>query len=264
MDTYSLCERMLVQMLYTGSHVGEKGEIFRSYSKKGGSEELMSAFLSKCCYDYAVNQQITESYIFESVMELFYKEVPLHLVCKIAFLQYYAENKQEQNDRIRQMCSRFLEDLLAEQIVMPFYKEYQGYLPQMDEYLDKTIVEYRAKPGCRAVIHYVIQSDNSTENEYCKEEMKDMFAGICVNEFILFFGERLQFYITEESEEGEQLTKSGTISKSDIGQECSESRFSLLNDIMIGKNLQDYDTVDHLLEEYYRQDFMVDKIFRIQ
>lgn len=263
-DTYSLCERMLVQMLYTGSHVGEKGEIFRSYSKKGGSEELMSAFLSKCCYDYAVNQQITESYIFESVMELFYKEVPLHLVCKIAFLQYYAENKQEQNDRIRQMCSRFLEDLLAEQIVMPFYKEYQGYLPQMDEYLDKTIVEYRAKPGCRAVIHYIIQSDNSTENEYCKEEMKDMFAGICVNEFILFFGERLQFYITEESEEGEQLTKSGTISKSDIGQECSESRFSLLNDIMIGKNLQDYDTVDHLLEEYYRQDFMVDKIFRIQ
>ena len=91
-----------------------------------------------------------------------------------------------------------------------------------------------------------------------------MFAGICVKEFILFFGERLQFYITEESEEGEQLTKSGTISKSDIGQECSESRFSLLNDIMIGKNLQDYDTVDHLLEEYYRQDFMVDKIFRIQ
>ena len=64
-----------------------------------------------------------------------------------------------------------LEDLLAEQIVMPFYKEYQGYLPQMDEYLDKTIVEYRAKPGCRAVIHYVIQNESNAENEYCKEEI---------------------------------------------------------------------------------------------
>ena len=32
------------------------------------------------------------------------------------------------------------------------------------------------------------------------------------------------------------------------------SRFGLLNDIMIGKTLQDYDTVDHLLEEYYRKD----------
>lgn len=262
-DTYSLCERMLVQMLYTGSHVGEKGEIFRSYNKNGGNEDLMAAFLSKCCYDYAVKEQITESYIFESVLNLSRKQVPLHLVCKIAFLQYYAENKQEQTDKSRQVCRSFLEDLLAEQIVLPLYKEYQGYLPQMDAYLDKTMVEYRAKPGCKAVIHYVIQSEGGSENEYSKEEMKDMFAGICVKEFILFFGERLQFYITEETDGSEQLTKSGTISKSDTGQDNFESRFSMLNDIMIGKNLQDYDTVDHLLQEYYLQDFMVDKIFRI-
>lgn len=263
-DTYSLCERMLVQMLYTGSHVGEKGEIFRSYSKNGGSEELMAAYLSKCCYDYAVGEQITEPYIFESVMELCRRQVPLHLVCKIAFLQYYAENKQEQTEKCRQVCTCFLEDLLAENIVLPVYKEYQGYLPRMEEYLDKTMVEYRAKPGSKAVIHYVIQSEGSGEKEYCKEEMKDMFAGICVKEFILFFGERLQFYITEEADGGEQLTKSGTINKSDVGQESSESRFSMLNDIMIGKNLQDYDTVNHLLQEYYKRDFMVDKIFHIR
>lgn len=263
-DTYSLCERMLVQMLYTGSHVGEKGEIFRSYRKNGGKEDLMAAFLSKCCYDYAVKEQITEPYIFESVLDLSRKQVPLHLVCKIAFLQYYAENKQEQSEKSKQVCCFFLEDLLAEQIVLPVYKEYQGYLPQMDAYADKTMVEYRAKPGCKAVIHYVIQSEGGGENEYCKEEMKDMFAGICVKEFILFFGERLQFYITEETDGSEQLTKSGTISKSDAGQDNLESRFGMLNDIMIGKNLQDYDTVDHLLQEYYKQDFIVDKIFRIK
>lgn len=263
-ETYSLCERMLVQMLYTGSHVGEKGEIFRYYSKNGGNEELMAAFLSKGCYDYAVGEQITEPYIFESVQELCRRQVPLHLVCKIAFLQYYAENKGEQTEKCRQVCVRFLEDLLAENIVLPVYKEYQGYLPRMDGYQDKTMVEYRARPGGRAVIHYVIQNEGGGENEYRKEEMKDMFAGICVKEFVLFFGERLQFYITEEEDGREQLTKSGTISRGDSGQESFESRFSMLNDIMIGMNLQDYDTVDHLLREYYRQDFMVDKIFRIR
>ncbi len=91
--------------------------------------------------------------------------------------------------------------------------------------------------------------------------MRDMFGGICVKEFVLFFGERLQYYITEETAGGEQLTKSGTINKSDIGQENFESRFSMLNDIMIGKTLQDYDTVDSLLQEYYRQDYMVNEIF---
>ncbi|MBD5485972.1 MAG: hypothetical protein HDR18_10750 [Lachnospiraceae bacterium] len=264
LDTYMLCERMLVQMLYTGAHVGEKMEIFRTYSKGGGNEELMAAFLSQCCYDYAIGEQITEPYIFRNVLQLYQDGVPLHLVCKIACLRYYAENKDEQDEVVRQICCDFLRELVDEHIVLPLYKEYQGYIPQMDAYQDKTMVEYRAKAGSRAVIHYVIQSENSAENEYRKEEMKNMFAGICVKEFILFFGERLQFYITEEMDGNEQLTKSGTINKSDIGQDNFESRFTVLNDIMIGKTLHDYDTVDDLLREYYRQDYMTDAVFCIR
>ena len=264
MDTYALCERLIMQMLYTGAHVGEKMDIFRTYARNGGNETLMAAFLSQCCYDYAISGQITEPYIFRGVLQLYRERAPLHLVCKIAFLQYYAENKQEQDDAVRQVCCDFLRDLLNENIVLPIYKEYQGYIPQMDEYQDKTMVEYRAKPGSKAVIHYVIQSEDGPENEYSKEEMKDMFAGLCVKEFILFFGERLQFYITEEAENGEQLTESGTINKSDIGQDGFESRFAVLNDIMIGVTLHDYDTVDGLMREYYRQDYMADTIFRMR
>ena len=264
MDTYALCERMILQMLYTGAHVGEKIDIFRTYAKAGGNETLMAAFVSQCCYDYAIGGQITESYIFQSVLQLYREGAPLHLVCRIAFLQYYAENRQEQDDAVRQVCCDFLRDLVNENIVLPVYKEYQGYIPQMDEYQDKTIVEYRVKPGSKAVIHYVIQDEGGSENEYCKEEMKDMFAGLCVKEFVLFFGEKLQFYITEESESGEQLTKSGAINKSDIGQDELESRFTMLNDIMIGTTLHDYDTVNNLLREYYRQDYMADAIFRMR
>lgn len=264
MDTYALCERMIVQMLYTGAHVGEKIDIFRTYSRGAGNEELMAAFLSQCCYDYAIGEQITEMYIFRSVIQLYLEDVPLHPVCKIAFLQYYAENKDEQDEQVREVCCDFLRQLLEEHIALPIYKEYQGYIPQMDEYQDKTMIEYRAKPGSRAVIHYVIQGEDSAESGYRKEEMRDMFEGICVKEFILFFGERLQFYITEESEGGEQLTKSGTINKSDIGQDNFESRFTVLNDIMIGKTLHDYDTVDDLLREYYRKDYVVDRVFRLR
>lgn len=261
-DTYELCERMLIQMLYTGSHIGEKIEVFRTYEKGGGSEELMSAFLSQCCYDYAVKQKITDAYVFESVSRLKRKDMELHLVCKIAFLQYYAENKGEQTKDIRQVCKAFLADLLREGVVLPLYKDYQGYLPQMNEYADKMILEYRTKPGGKAVIHYLIRSEQDASNEYRKEEMRDMFAGICVKEITLFFGERVQYYITETVDGQEKLTQSGTVNRSDTGQESGEGRFSLLNDIMTGKTLQDYDTVDRLLHEYFRQDYIVDKLFR--
>lgn len=260
-DTYELSERILLQMLYTGSFIGEKSEIFQSYVKEGGKERLIAAFLSQCCYDYVVKEKITEAYLIQMIKKLYGEEVSLHLVCKLAYLKYYAENNQEITEDIRNVICQFLQELLQKQIVLPMFKEYQGYLSVLDRYLDKSILEYRAKPGHRAVIHFLIQKEDGSEQEYCKEEMRDIFAGICVKEFTLFFGERLQYYITEEENGKEQLTQSGTISRSDIGSSTGESRFSMLNDIMIGKTLQDYDTVDHLLEEYYRKDFMVDKLF---
>lgn len=205
-----------------------------------------------------------DSYVFRGVMQLYQKEAFMHRVCKMAFLQYYAENRHEQDERIRQTCCAFLQDLLADRIVLPLYKDYQGYIPQMDEYQDKTIIEYRTRLGSRAVIHYMIQDEESAEGEYCTEEMRDMFEGICVKEFVLFFGERLQYYITEESEKGSQPTRSNSISTSDMDQDGFESRFTLLNDIMIGKTLHDYDTVNDLLMQYYRQDFVVDCLFKMR
>lgn len=258
-DAFKLCERMLVQMLYTGAHVGEKLEIFRSYSKGGGSERIRAAFVSACCYDYVVKEEITDPYVFESVRQLYQEDAPLHLVCRIAWLRYYADRVRSDDEK--KMCAVFLESLLAQGIVMPFYKNYFGSMPQLSAWLDKTMVEYRAKSGARVMIHYLIQDEGESGQEYTHEEMHNMFGGICVKEFILFFGEKLQYYITEEEASGEQLTESNAISRSDSGEEGVEGRFNLLNDIMIGKTLHDYDTVNDLLLEYFKQDHMVEQIF---
>lgn len=186
-------------------------------------------------------------------------------MCKIAYLKYYEENPKEITEEMKDMITDFLQDMLNGKMILPLFKFYQGYLPALDMLQDKAILEYRAKPGHRVMIHYLINREDGKEQEYCKETMRDMFAGICVKEFILFFGERLQYYITEEIDGREQVTESGTISKNDSSSQLhTGNRFNLLNGIMIGKNMQDYDTADTLLEEYYKKDFMTDKLFTIQ
>ena len=89
--------------------------------------------------------------------------------------------------------------------------------------------------------------------------------------FILFFGEQLQYYITEETSDSgndeneqaaEQLTQSGTISNSDINQNNEMSRYDLINDLMIGMTLQDYSTADRLLMEYSRRRYMGRYLFQ--
>jgi len=261
-DTYRLCERMLVQMLYTGVRAEEWLDIFRFYAKSGGSERVRAAFVSACCYDYVVKDADTDSYVFESVRQLYQEEAPFHPVCRIAYLRYYADRQRE--EAVQKLCGVFLESLLAQGIVMPFYRKYFGCVPQLGAYLDKTMVEYRTTTGARVMIHYLIQEEGAGGEEYTHEEMRDMFGGICVSDFILFFGEQLRYYITEESEAGEQLVVSDVIRKGEAGEDISEGRFNILNDIMIGKTLHDYDTVNDLLLAYFKQDHMVEQIFTVR
>lgn len=264
-EAYEISERIIVQTLYTGSYIGEEMEIFNAYAKAGGKEEVISAFLSQICYDYVIGGKVVDNAVFRSIRQMYREKEELHLVCKIAYLKYYEENPKEIAEETKEMITDFLRDLLHQKIVLPLFKSYQGYLPALDMLQDKAILEYRAKPGHRVMIHYLIQREDGKDQEYCKETMRDMFAGICVKEFILFFGERLQYYITEETDGKEQVTESGTISKNDGSSKLHMgSRFHLLNDIMIGKTMQDYDTVDTLLEEYYKKDFMTDKLFTLQ
>lgn len=261
-DTYRLCERMLVQMLYTGVCVEERLDIFRSYTKSGGSERVRAAFVAACCYEYVINGEDTDVYVFESVRQLCQEEAAFPPVCRIAYLRYYAD--RERDEDVQKLCGTFLESLLSRGIVMPFYRNYFGCVPQLAAYLDKTMVEYRSLSGARVMIHYLIQEEGAGREEYTHEEMRDMFGGICVRDFILFFGEQLKYYITEETENGEQLVVSDMIQKGDAGEDIQEGRFGILNDIMIGKTLHDYDTVNNLLSAYFRQDHMVDQIFTIR
>ncbi len=130
----------------------------------------------------------------------------------------------------------------------------------MVQFSDKTMLEYRTVPGTHCTIHYRLVGD--TDEDYKSRDMQEMYDGIFVSSFVLFFGEQLQYYITEEGGENSDVTtESGTISKSDIVKNIVGSRYSLINDIMIGETLQDYDTVDKLLEEYYQKRNICDRIF---
>ena len=91
-----------------------------------------------------------------------------------------------------------------------------------------------------------------------------MFGSVFVKEFVLFFGETVQYYITEEKNGEEQLTESGTLQKSDIRSEETDSRYQMVNDIVISRNLQDYDTLENLLEEYRKKDFLNGQLFEIR
>ena len=61
----------------------------------------------------------------------------------------------------------------------------------------------------------------------------------------------------------EQLTQSGMLQRSDIRTSGKGSRFSMINDLMVAGTLSDYDTFDHLAEEFFRTGFISNYIFQL-
>ncbi len=261
----TLCERLLIQMLFTGSFVGEKMDIFRTYVKEGGGDEVEEAFLAQCSYEYFVKDRVTDEYAFDVITERCRQGSEMKQVCKLAYVKFYAENKSRLTEERGEIVRQFIRELLEERIFLKMFTEFKDMRDsRINQLSDRTIVEYRAHPEARAILHYCIETSESGEPEYLTEEMRETIGGVCFKEFVLFFGESLQYYIVEEQGGSEQLTESASIQKSDVGGWNLESKFYLINDICISNTLQDYDTVDKLLEEYERTEYMKNGLFGLR
>lgn len=260
---YGLCEKILVQMLYTGAFVGEKMDVFRHYVSQGAKPEVEEAFLAQCSKDYFVRDRLTGKDVFDEIQRMYLRDEPVQKQCRLAFLKYYAENPNEMDAEAEGLTRVFLTELMEQGICLEFFRAYKNNERVSQMMSDKTIIEYHARPGAQARIHYVIMSEDGEADEYITESMKEVYGGVCVKEFVLFFGESLQYYITETKDDEEQLTESNVIQKSDILGKDSNSMFQLINDMVISKTLQDYDTLDDLLEEYYKKEFLNGRLFQL-
>lgn len=263
-DTYGLCGRILNQIMYTGAYMEEQTEIFRAYIAGGAKPEVEAAFIAHCSYDYFVKLKPVDPYIFTDMLRVYGRGETLKKVCRLAFLQYYAGNRQERTEGVQEAARAFLQDLVREESCFAFYRDYLGDVPELAEYRDKVIVEYRTGPGSRVWLHYMVEKGPHTQEKYVQTEMKEMFGGVYAVSLVLFFGEKLQYYISEETEGGEHVTENASISPADSVSEGDEGRFVQINRIVAAQAAQDYDTADRLLEDYYRKEYVVPKVFRLK
>lgn len=263
-DCYDLSERILLQMLYSKAFVGEETDILRYYVSHGARQEVEQAFLIQCAYDYFVNEKLTDSYVFGEIRQAYLRGEEISRIGKLAFLKYYAENPDEMSPEDKPLLADFLDEMLDQEIFLNFFRQLKGFENMTRCMGDKTIVEYRTRPGGRASIHYVIVNENGESDEYLTEYMTEVYGGVCFKEFVLFFGESLLYYIMEEYDGEKELTESGTIQKSEITGETGGNYYALVNDIMISKTLQDYDTLDELYEDFCRKAYWNKQLFTLQ
>lgn len=261
---YPLTERILVQILYSGAFVGEMMEILRDYVSQGGKAEIEKAFLTQCAREYFVRERVTEEYVFQEIRRFYDAAEPVQKIWRLAYLKYYAENPEEKNPADKELLEAFLQETIKEGIYMELFRKYKEFPGIQQLMADKTIIEYHASTGSRVSIHYVVLYENGEADEYREEAMQEIYGGVYYKKFTFFFGESVQYYITEEKDGEEQLTESGTLQNRETRESTDSGRYQLINDIVISRKMEDYDTMDNLLEEYFRNEFLNGRLFSVR
>jgi hypothetical protein len=127
--------------------------------------------------------------------------------------------------------------------------------------MDKTTIVYRNEPADKVLINYYTETGNLQPKDYISEEMKQVFPGMYIKSYTLFYGEKINYYIMEIRGEESVLTESCEYSLDDRTIEVSDSRFGKLNDILVCKELKDEKLVGSLAKEYYINNELVKRLF---
>lgn len=249
-DTVELEERLIVQMLFCGSYVARIMEVFEDYYQKSVNQTVIRAYLAQQSREYFVNNLVVGRKMFffiERELHEHPKEMPE--ICKLALLRHFSERRELTGAQI-EAARRLIREFVEENRYFAFYKKFEQYMELPPRLRDKTIVEYQSATANRVEIHYMLDTGASGRKFYETRQMEKSYAAFYVMEFILFYGERLQYYIAECGPEQERLTESDTILMDRFDTADGESRYHLLNDICACVEMRDSATLRVLMQSY--------------
>lgn len=248
-ENKELEEKIIVQMLFTGAYVGKIEKIYDSYFQKGANSKVKKAYLFSKSYDYFVKESIIEESIFKYIEKDVYYGDEINDMCALAFLKHMSEKESMSKEHI-EICQNLVFDLTKVNKVFEFYKSFKKYFRLPYSISDKTIVEYRTNPKNRVFIHYIIDDGNYDAEKYSVEEMTNICDGIFTYSFVLFYGENIQYYITEEYSEEVTVTESKTLSLSNVNFSSDNTHYGLLNDMLVCKDMNEEKTFEKMAKEY--------------
>ena len=247
-DVYELEERLTGQMLFCRCSCADMEDVFAHYIRNGAGERMIEAYLAYNSYMYFVKGETVPQEVFSFIEDRIQADKDVILVCRLALIRSYSESDILSEEKAA-AAQRLIEALSRKGYVFSCFSCFSRYFPLPYRIVDKTVVEYKADPEHRVVIHYAM----GKEEEYTAMDMKNMYEGVFVKSFVLFYGDRVRYYITEEADGTEKTSEEYSIEYTSADGDIATGRYELLNRIMEDEAVGDNDSLNSHMDLYSMQ-----------
>ncbi len=252
-DVVEFGERILTQALYRDAISDGVLEVFDTYASRKNNKMIVEAFLTYEAHDYLANQANIPETIFSHIFNRFKRGLTVNESMRIALLKYLCTATDLDEEDLN-----MLDMLLADAILR---NQYFGFFAQCDERLkikyhlyDKHFIEFNCDKRKAVSIVYAINGGQAIE-----EDMIEMYDGLYVKQFILFYGDELKYeiYCDELSEEPIRaetfvLSDELTEKKGRYAMMNSISRHSLYNEVYdLADDVKEYQGLDAVTRDLF-------------
>lgn len=258
-SSMKLDERILEQGIYTQIEPEKISDIFMEYYKRAGNEKLILAYISLVAHGYLHSGRCKADFIFDIIEKRFIGNRTLNDACQLALLKHFAE-KTDITQAELEIEDTLLKYYIYNNMYFDFFARLDYRLLEKYFIYDKAFLQYESTPGAHVVLHYSRDEDGE---EFNSEDMVEMYDGIYVKTFVIFFGELIRYYITEEHDNSIEVKESNRLTCNNIPGDNDHSRYDLINEMIISDTLSDETTLKSNIDEYKRLDAATKQLFKL-
>ena len=257
LESYRLDERILTDVMFVRAWPQEGCRILESYISQTGRELVVMAYLTYLSIGYFMENRPVGDKIFACIESIFRRGWEMEEICELALLKYYSGQSrltEEQTESVRLLLHRFTQEGLR----FAFYQKFPRELTQIYQVEDRVFVEARYPADSKVTIHYRL----SGMEEWKCEPMRNMYQGIFVKEFLLFYGEKLEYRLVCEQKGKKTESERKTIHMTQI-QSDGRSRYQMLNRILAARTMGNKEETEKALRQYLEKDALVKTCFSL-
>lgn len=246
----TLAERLLVQYIFEGNTENKIYDIYLAYLEGPTGTVIRKAFYTYVTYNYFIKKLQCPDIIWEILEQEYDNGLNTPVICSIAFVEALSKKMNLTEQQIK-IVQSLIETLAKNNVNFEFYKKFNKWFKIPFNLVDKTIIDFRTNPKHRVDITYSIKTPEGRTKKVT-EEMGSIYQGIFTKEIIMFYGEEIDYSITEYSDEfplGKVVDNySVRITEKNIYND--ETRFGMINGMMICRALGREDAAREIMHSY--------------
>lgn len=255
-DTYAYEEQILIRAMYTRVYPYKLAKVLESYITNRGAEEIVAAVLTFLSYGYFLGDIRTDAFIFRALERVVVPREDLDMICSLALLKRYSQSKKITN-RQKELITSILSRCNKKELRFAFFNQLPPECTKSLRLEDRIFVETMVHPRAKVTLHFAID-----QGEYTTEPLKKHYHGIFTREFLLFYGERLTWYLTIQLDQEVQKTEPQTVVM-DTVSETGQSRYQMINIMLANRELGRDQLLDQTMEQYLNWEQMTDHLFTL-